>query len=392
MKILEGIRVLDLSRVVSGPYCTMLLGDMGAEVIKVEHPLNSDETRTWGPPFFSNGNSAYYIAVNRNKKAITLDIKTEEGRKILEQLIEQSDVLVENFRNGVIDKLGFSYKKVSEINPQIIYCSINGFGNEGPYSHLGGYDVLIQAMGGLMSITGFEEPTKVGVPIVDIITALFSSQSIIGALFYRSRTGKGQKVESSLFKSQIAMLLNVASNYLVSGKDSVRYGNEHPNIAPYQVYESNNGKFILTVTNEKLWNKFCNILNSEDLYNEKFKKNSDRVKNREELNSILSNIFKNNSKEYWIKLFNENDIPSGKINSISEVFNDEHLKYLDMVKSIDINGDILKILAPIFNFSESKSEIYLPPPLLGEHNKEIYINLLKYSENEFKELQEKGII
>jgi crotonobetainyl-CoA:carnitine CoA-transferase CaiB-like acyl-CoA transferase len=392
MKILEGIRVLDLSRVVSGPYCTMLLGDMGAEVIKIEHPVNYDETRTWGPPFFSNGNSAYYIAVNRNKKAITLDIKKEKGKKILEQLIEQSDVLVENFRLGVMDKLGFSYEKVAEINPQIIYCSINGFGSNGPYSNLGAYDVLIQAIGGLISITGFDEPTKVGVPIVDIITALFSSQSIIGALFYRARTGKGQKVECSLFESQIAMLLNVASNYLISGQEAIRYGNEHPNIVPYQVYEASNGKFILTVTNEKLWNKFCQLLNIEELNNEKFKTNSDRVKNRKELNSILSKIFKKNTKEYWIDLFNNNDIPAGKINSISEVFNDKHFKHLNIVKNIEIDGKTLKILSPVFNFSEYESKVYLPPPLLGQHNKEIYIDLLKYSEEELEKLKEKGVI
>ncbi|GIW22000.1 MAG: hypothetical protein KatS3mg068_1007 [Candidatus Sericytochromatia bacterium] len=392
MRILEGIRVLDLSRVVSGPYCTMLLGDLGAEVIKVEHPKNFDETRTWGPPFFSNGNSAYYIAVNRNKKSITLDIKTKEGKKILEDLIEQSDVFVENFRNGVIDRLGFSYERVSKINPQIIYCSISGFGTKGPYSHLGGYDVLIQAIGGLMSVTGFKEPTKVGVPIVDIVTALFSSQAIIGALFYRARTGKGQKIESSLFESQIAILLNVASNYLISGKEAKRYGNAHPNIAPYQVYSAKNGKFILTVTNDKLWNKFCKLLNNDDLNNSKFSTNSKRLKNLKELNKILCEIFKKRTKEYWIKLFNENDIPAGKINSISEIFNDEHLKYLNLVKNINVNNDNLKLLSPIFNFSESTTDIYLPPPLLGEHNNEVYINLLRYSSNEIEELKNKGVI
>lgn len=395
MYLLEGIRVIDLSRVVSGPYCTMMLGDLGAEVIKVEHPEMPDETRSWGPPFPENRtDSAYYLSINRNKKSLTLNFKTPEGKEILTKLIEQSDIFVENFRVGTLEKLGLDYESVKEINPQIIYCSISGYGSTGPYAHKGGYDVIIQGMGGMMSITGSEEePFKVGVPIVDISTAMLSCNAILAALFNRSRTGKGQKVETSLLETQVACLTNVGSNYLVSGKLPKRHGNQHPNIVPYQPYKAKDGSFILTVTNEKLWKNFCTSINRLDLHqHEDYKSNSLRVKNRESLNKILEEIFLNKKVSELLELFDKYEVPCGPINNLEQVFNDPQVLHRDMLVEIEHNGSIVKTSGIPFKFSDSKTSIRIAPPLFGEHTNEIMSKLLKFTDIEIERLKQIKVI
>ncbi|MFN8673944.1 MAG: CoA transferase [Candidatus Sericytochromatia bacterium] len=395
MKALEGIRVLDLSRVVSGPYCTMMLGDLGAEVIKIEHPDIKDETRLWGPPFHqTREDSAYYLAMNRNKKSLTLNFKTNQGKKILKQLIEQSDVLVENFRTGVMEKLGFSYEEAKELNPQLIYCSISGFGRTGTYANKGGYDVLMQGFGGMMSINGeTEEPMKVGIPVIDLTTAMLASQSIIAALFYRSRTGNGQYIETSLMEAQISLLSNVGSNFLMSGKLPKKLGNAHPNIVPYQPYKAKNGMFIITVTNEKLWKNFCFAIKKENLSNdEKFKTNELRVKNRNELNQILEELFIEKNIEEWVELFEKNEIPAGPINNLEQVFSNEQVLHRNMVIEKENQYGKVKMTGLPVKFSESKTEIELLPPVFGEHTEEIIKKLLRYSDEEYLELKTNNII
>ncbi|MFN8576358.1 MAG: CaiB/BaiF CoA-transferase family protein [Candidatus Sericytochromatia bacterium] len=392
---LKGIRVVDLSRVVSGPYCTMMLGDLGAEIIKIEHPKVKDETRTWGPPFHENrDDSAYYLSMNRNKKSLTLDFKQEEGKKVLLKIIEQSDILVENFRVGTLEKLGLGYEDIKKTNPQLIYCSISGYGSTGPYANKGGYDVIVQGMGGLMSINGTDEQMmKVGVPIVDLTTAMMASQAILAALFVRARTGHGQKVEASLLETQVACLANVGSNYLLTGKLPKRNGNQHPNIVPYQPYKSKDGDFILSVTNQKLWENFCNAIDKNEFINdERFKTNSDRLKNRDLLNSYLEDIFKTKTNKEWIDLFESVGVPVGPINNLEQVFNDPQVLHRDMLVSIPHESGEIKTAGIPIKFSDTKPSIRLAPPLFGEHTKEIICDFLKYDENEYLDLKNKEII
>lgn len=392
---LKGIRVTDLSRVVSGPYCTMMLGDLGAEIIKIEHPEIKDETRTWGPPFHENrDDSAYYLSMNRNKKSLTLDFKKEEGKKILLQIIEQSDILVENFRVGTLEKLGLGYEDIKEANPQLIYCSISGYGSTGPYAEKGGYDVIVQGMGGLMSINGTEdEMMKVGVPIVDITTAMMASQAILAALFVRARTGFGQKVEASLLETQIACLANVGSNYLLTGKIPKRTGNQHPNIVPYQPYKSKDGEFILSVTNQKLWENFCNAIEKPEFINdERFKTNSDRLNNRTTLNSYLIEIFKTKTNKEWIELFESVGVPVGPINNLEQVFNDPQVLHREMLVNIPHQAGEIKTAGIPIKFSETKPSIRYAPPLYGEHTKDLICNFLRYSEDEYNDLKLRQII
>lgn len=397
MEPLTGIRVVDLTKSLAGPYCTMMLGDLGAEVIKVEQPGTGDETRGWGPPFVKNTtDSAYFFAVNRNKKSITLNLKTEKGKEILWGLIKRADVLVESYRVGALDRLGFGYKYVCEINPKLIYCSITGYGTTGPYASRGGYDVIVQGMGGIMSITGpiDGEPYRVGVPIVDVTTGMFALHTILAALFARVHTNKGQKVEVSLFESQVAWLSNVAGNYLVSKELPKRLGNAHPNIAPYEPYKASDKYFIIAVGNEKLWKTFCNIINCPELIeDERFKTNALRVKNRNELNNLLSTIFIKKSAKEWTDLFIENSIPAGPINNLEEVFSDPQIIDRQMVVEIDhpLAGKVPLVNSPL-KFSDTPISIRLHPPSLGEHNIDVLNNILNYSLDEIEKLKSENII
>lgn len=321
MQSLQGIRVLDLSRVLAGPYCTMVLGDLGAEVIKVEPP-EGDETRGWGPPF-AGGESAYYVCVNRNKRDIVMDLRTDEGKKVLHELALQSDVLVENFRPGTLAKFGLDYETLHALNPKLIYCSITGFGQSGSMHDKPGYDFMIQALGGLMSITGEPEgePMKTGVAVVDLFAGQNAIIAILAALHARTLTGRGQQLDISLFDSQLGWLANVASNYLISGQLPRRHGNAHPNIVPYQSFQAADGWFAIAVGNDRQFLRLCEALGRPELgADEGFATNSARVQNREILIPILSSIFNQANVEEWLEKLESAEIPCGPIQNFEQVF------------------------------------------------------------------------
>jgi len=373
MQPLHDIRVLDLSRVLAGPYCTMVLGDLGADVIKVESP-EGDETRTWGPPFVE-GESAYYLCVNRNKRSIVVDFKTEEGRNLLHQLIRQSDVLVENFRPGTLARYRLDFESVSAINPNLIYCSISGFGQTGPLHDRPGYDFMIQAMGGLMSFTGEPdgEPMKVGVAVADLFSGQNAVIAILAALQARTHTGKGQHLDISLFDSQVAMLANVASNYLISGNLPERYGNSHANIVPYQSFQASDSWFIVAVGNDRQFEKLCRIIGNWGWVDDsRFTLNSERVKHRDELITILKPIFLRRTAGEWLSALEEAGIPCGPINTLDQVFAMPQVEARDMLIHMQ-HEEIreLRLVGSPLKFSETPVEYRLPPPRLGEHTGEV---------------------
>lgn len=379
MQPLHGIRVLDLSRVLAGPYCTMVLGDLGADVIKVESP-EGDETRGWGPPF-AEGESAYYLCVNRNKRSIVVDLKTEEGRAVLHRLIERSDVLVENFLPGRLKRFALDFESASAINPNLIYCSITGFGQTGPLHERPGYDFMIQAMGGLMSITGEPsgEPMKVGVAVADLFAGQNAVIAILAALHARTLTNKGQHLDISLFDSQIAMLANVASNYLISGNSPKRYGNAHANIVPYQSFQASDGWFVVAVGNDKQFEKLCEVIGKSDLVGDvRFRLNSERVKHREDLIAILKMIFLQRTAREWLSVLEAAKIPCGPINSLDKVFAEPQVEAREMLIHMQHSkiGDLRLVGSPL-KFSDTPVEYKLPPPRLGEHTQEVLAELVK---------------
>jgi crotonobetainyl-CoA:carnitine CoA-transferase CaiB-like acyl-CoA transferase len=384
---LQGIKVIDLSRVLAGPYCTMILGDMGAEVIKIESVDTGDETRGWGPPFVE-GESAYYLCANRNKKGITLNLKSEKGIEILQKLVSDADVLVQNFKPGTLDRLGIGYVQLKEINEEIIFASISGFGTTGPHSHLPGYDYIIQAMSGLMSITGEKEarPIKVGVAISDVLTGLFTCIGILGALQHRNRTGEGQEVDISLFDSQLAALVNVASNYLCSGEIPERLGNAHPNIVPYQLFTAKDGDFVIAVGNDRQFRKLAILLENESLFSEKYQTNSGRLKNKVQLEKLIAAIIKTKSRGDWKQLLDHAGIPNGPIYTVKEALDSEHSIARKMV--VDVKHPTipnLKLVGSPLKFSKTPVKIDKHPPLYGEHTEEILVKL-GYSKAEIAEM------
>ncbi len=390
---LEGVRVLDLSRVLALPYATMILSDLGAEVIKVERPKIGDETRGWGPPFLGT-ESAYFLCVNRNKKSITIDLSKEEGQKIIKDLARTSDVLVENFRVGQLEKYNLDYESIKKVNPNIIYCSLTGFGHTGPKKDLPGYDFIIQGESGLMSITGEADgqPMKVGVAIVDVVSGLYAAISILASLYKRKITGGSEHIDLALFDCAVSALVNVASNYLVSGKIPKRYGNGHPNIVPYQSFRCKDGYFNLAVGNDSQFAKLVELLDDDRLRVEKFKKNADRVKNREELIEILQGIFIEKESSYWVDLFRKNNIPAGYINTLDKVFGDSQTIARGMVETLSHKFGELKLVSSPIKLREEKMRKHVSPPLLGEHTEYVLKNILGYSEDKIKQLKENEII
>jgi formyl-CoA transferase len=375
MQPLQGIRVLDLSRVLAGPYCTMVLGDLGADVIKVEPP-EGDETRGWGPPF-AGGESAYYLCVNRNKRDIVINLKTQEGRDNLRELALQSDVFVENFRPGTLEKFGLDYETLHALNPKLIYCSITGFGQTGSMKDKPGYDFMIQALGGLMSITGEPEgePMKTGVAVVDLFAGQNAIIAILAALQARALTGRGQHLDIALFDSQLGWLANVASNYLISGQLPKRHGNAHPNIVPYQSFQASDGWFAIAVGNDRQFERLCETLERPDLgRNEKFAANAGRVQNREELIPLLISIFKARSVSEWLKNLEEAEIPCGPINNFEQVFSMPNVQEREMLVKMKhpTIGELPFVGSPL-KMSDTPVEYRLPPPLMGEHTDEILI-------------------
>ncbi|MBM4333325.1 MAG: CoA transferase [Deltaproteobacteria bacterium] len=393
---LEDIKVLDLSRVLAMPYCSMMLGDLGAEIIRVERPVLGDETRHWGPPW-AGDQSAYYLCTNRNKKSITVDLKKKEGQEIIRLLARRSDILLENFLPGNLAEMNLSYADIKAINPKIIYASITGYGQNGPYRNLPGYDFIIQAQGGLMSIIGEADgpPMKAGVAIVDITAGLFACSAILAALHFREKTGAGQHIDIALLDSQVSWLANQASNYLISGKVPWRSGNAHPNIVPYETFKAKDGIYIaLGVGNDNQWRKFCKLARIEHLMDDpRYATNPKRVANRKELVSILDKIFLENNSVEWLKLLAEAEIPSGPINTIDRVFADPQVLAREMLVEMEHpHTGKYRVVGSPMKLSETPVQYRIPPPLLGEHTAEVLRDVLGYDPTKIDRLKEEKVI
>jgi crotonobetainyl-CoA:carnitine CoA-transferase CaiB-like acyl-CoA transferase len=398
MQALEGLRILDLTRALAGPFCTMMLGDLGADVIKVERPGTGDESRGWGPPFVGEpyghypGESAYFMATNRNKRSITVNFKSPEGRELVRRLSAVSDVFVENFRTGVLDGMGLGYESLHALNSRLVYCSISGYGRTGPYADRPGYDFIIQAEGGMMGITGPEEgqPYRVGVPIVDITAGMFASSAILAALNARERTGQGQLVDVSLLDSQVALLTNVASNYLVGGTPPRRLGNAHPNIAPYEAFRARDRWFALAAANQRQWAVLCEAIGRPELKDDqRFVTNSDRVANRSELLVVLNEAFATRTAEEWLAEFREAGLPCGPINAIPDVFDHPQAEARQLALTAE-HPSVGTVRFPGFPYklSQTPATVRRPPPRLGEHTDEVLIDVLNHSQEEVGRLHE----
>lgn len=393
--LLDGVRVLDLSRVLAGPYCTMILGDLGAEVIKIEEPNRGDDTRQWGPPFTKSGMSAYFISANRNKRSLTLDLKKPQGLAVLRELIAQCDVLVENFKVGTLERLGLSYEELKRIKPDLIFCTITGYGYTGPSKDKPGYDFISQAQGGLMSITGPAEgePIRVGIAIVDIQAGLNACNAILAALFARERQKTGQRIDISLLDSQVGMLTYAASNYLVSGKPAKRYGNAHPNIVPYQSFRAKDGFLAFAAGNDLQWSRFCKEIERQDLItDERFSTNPDRVKNRTELISLLDELFASRTVAEWLAVCEKASVPAAPINSIAQVFEDPQVAARELVSEVVLDGENVRLLSSPLKIPSQPASIRYPPPKLGEHSEEILREVLGYEAGQIRELREGKVV
>jgi formyl-CoA transferase len=406
MGALSHIRVLDLSRVLAGPWCAQNLADLGAEVIKVERPQSGDDTRHWGPPFAKDplGNdtseSAYYISINRNKKSITLDISTPEGQEIVRGLIEQSDVVIENYKVGQLAKYGLDYESLKAIKLNLIYCSITGFGQTGPYQHRAGYDFILQGMGGFMSITGEADhlpgggPQKAGVAIVDLFTGMYASSAILAAVIHRDRSGEGQYIDMALLDTQVAMLANISSNYLCSGVSPHRWGNAHPNVVPYQTFQTSDSWIIVAVGNDGQFRHFVKAGNREPLADDpRFATNPARIEHRDALIPLLAAMVKEKTKVEWISLLESVGVPCGPINNLQEVFENEQV----IARGIQLNvphptAGSMKLVASPMRLSKTPVTVRMPPPLLGEHTEEILGVTLHYTHEQIAQLRSKGII
>ena len=394
MKPLDDLRVLDLSRVLSGPYCTMVLADFGADVVKVERPDGGDDTRAWVPP--SVGDEAvYFLSLNRNKRSLTVDLKTSEGKEIIYRLAKWADVVVENFRPGTADKLGIGYDALSKLNPRLVYCAISGFGQTGPYRDKPGYDAVAQAMGGLMSVTGYPElpPVRFGVPIADLGAAMWSLVGILAALRVREETGRGQYVDTSLFEGQLSWLTYVAGNYFATGKNPERYGSAHPTIVPYQTFETQDGTLMVAVGNDKLWRKFTAALGLGELSDDpKYRTNQDREAHREELVERLSRVFKTRMADEWLKRLSAAGVPAAPVKTVEEVVHDPHAKAREMFVTVEhpTAGELTMTGIPV-KFSETPGAIETPPPTLGQHSEEVLLEL-GYSQRDIAEFKKKNIL
>ncbi len=386
---LEGITILDLSRVLAGPFCTMILGDLGAEVIKVEGVASKDDTRAWGPPY-AGGESAYYLSTNRNKRAITLNLKSPKGQEVLRKLLAGSDIAVQNFKTGTLERLGFGYEQMKQINPQIILASITGFGLTGPYKDEAGYDYIIQAMGGLMSITGDERsgPLKVGVAIVDVLTGLYTAIGILAALHERNLSGEGQQIDISLFDSQISALVNVASNYLISGAIPTRLGNQHPNIVPYQVFPTKDKAMVVAVGNDKQFAKFAAVLGMPQLADdEKFQTNPKRLENKDELVGLISRAMETRPSSEWQELLSQAGIPNGPINDLQALFADPQVRAREMViEMAHPTADTVSLVGSPLKLSRTPVDMRRHPPLYGEHTEQI-LTRIGYTEEDIAQMK-----
>jgi crotonobetainyl-CoA:carnitine CoA-transferase CaiB-like acyl-CoA transferase len=371
---LSDVIVVDLSRVFAGPYCTMMLGDLGATVIKVEQPGKGDDTRQFGPPYTA-GESAYYLGLNRNKHSILIDFSKPEGKQRLLNLIKDAAVLVENFRPGTLARQGLGYEDLHAAYPGLIYCSISGYGENGPYRSRPGYDFVAQAESGLMSVTGEidGEPQRVGSPVGDQSAGMYACIAILAALRVRDRTGKGQHIDISLLDSAVSLLGNVSSNYLISGEEAVRYGNGHPNIVPYQAFRTRNGYIVVSCGNDRLYQSFCHLIGRDDLVADpRFATNPQRVRNRSELIPQLQEQFLQRDSEEWLSTLRSVGIPCGPINTVSQIFNDPQIQARGLVWECDHpKAGKIKLSGSPMHLSETPTRLYKAPPLLGEDDKKI---------------------
>ncbi len=404
MQPLRDIRVLDMTRALAGPYCTMMLGDLGADVIKVERPGRGDDSRGWGPPFVGEpygpypGESAYFIAANRNKRSVTVNLKSPEGREIVRRLAGISDVLVENFRTGVLGGMGLGYDDLHALNPRLVYCSISGYGRTGPYAERPGYDFIIQAEGGMMGITGPEEgpPSRVGVPIVDITAGMFAAAAILAALRARDHVhmGEGQLVDISLLDTQVALLANVASNYLVGGAASRRLGNAHPNIAPYEAFRARDRWFALAAANERQWALLCDVIGRPALRDDpRFATNGARVSNRPALVAALNDVFAARDAGKWLADLREVGLPCGPINAVPDVFNHPQAQARGLALETEHpTAGPVRLTGFPYKLSQTPAQVRRPPPLLGQHTEEVLAGLLDYTVAEVTRLRERGVV
>ncbi|MXW72140.1 MAG: CoA transferase [Acidobacteria bacterium] len=368
---LAGVRILDLSRILAGPYATMMLADLGAEVIKIEPP-GGDDTRTWGPPF-GGGEAAYFLAVNRGKKSVVLNLKTEAGSAALARLIASSDVLVENFRPGTLARLGFAPEEVQGRHPRLIWCSVSAYGQYGPLSSKPGYDAVMQGEAGWMGLTGPPEgpPTKLGASLADICAGMMASSGILAALFARERDGRGRRVDVALFDSVVATLCYQAQGYLLTGEEPVRSGNNHPSLTPYESFEAADGHVIVAVGNDALWKRFCEVA-APDLDRPEFTRNPDRVQRRSELRALLEPVFRSRGVAAWERVLDEAGIPVGRVRSVAEILNSPQLKARGMVvdREHPSIGSVRLVGSPI-QFDGENHTATLPPPLRGEHTEDM---------------------
>ena len=392
---LDGLTVLDLTRVLSGPYCTMMLADMGARVIKIEHPERGDDTRGWGPPFVS-GESTYFLSVNRNKESVTLDFKTPEGREVLDALIERADVLVENFRPGTLDRLGLGYTDVRTRNPQLVYVSISGFGQTGPRRQEPGYDAAIQAEGGLMSITGDANGPgyRLGVAIADITAGMFAAYGTSLALFARQRSNQGQLVDVGMLDSVAALLTYQAGIHFATGGIPERLGNRHPTVVPYETFEATDGEFVLAVGNDALWRKFCIVAGLEEIVADpRFATNRARVQAYDELRPLLERVLRTRSRQTWIEDLTAAGVPCGDVRNIAQVLADPQLAAREMVTELEhIVAGKIRVLGIPTKLSETPGTVKNPPPALGEHTDKVLEELLDINQAERSRLRQLGAI
>lgn len=411
MNALDGIRVLDLSRVLAGPWCTQTLADLGADVIKIERPGSGDDTRSWGPPFLKDragqdtAEAAYYLGTNRNKRSVTCDIARPEGQELVRELARHCDVFVENFKVGDMARYGLDFERVRAVNPRIVYCSVTGFGQTGPYRERAGYDYAIQGMGGLMSITGERDdlgggPQKVGVAVADLFTGMYSTVGILAALRHAERTGEGQHLDMALLDTQVAMLANLGANYLVSGKVPGRAGNAHQNIVPYQVFEvapaadGSKDHVILAVGNDGQFAKFCQVAGRPELATDpRFARNQDRVRNRDVLVPLLEEIMRTRRKVDWLAALEAAKVPCGAINNLAEVFADPHVRERGMVHQWEhpLAGPLALVGSPL-KLGATPVRTDLPPPLLGQHTQQVLHELLGWDDARIDALRAQEVI
>ncbi|HET9652358.1 MAG TPA: CaiB/BaiF CoA-transferase family protein [Usitatibacter sp.] len=401
---LKGVRVLDLSRILAGPWCTQILADLGAEVIKVERRGTGDDTREWGPPFVQSadgrrGDSAYFLGTNRGKKSITLDIGTAEGQRIAKELAQRADIVIENYKFGDMKRYGLDYASLSALNPRLVYCSITGFGQTGPYRERAGYDFMIQAMGGLMSVTGERDelpgggPQKCGVPIADIMTGMYATVAIVAALRERDQSGVGQHIDMSLLDTQVGWLANHALNYLVSGTVPKRWGNAHPNLAPYQAFPTKDGNIILAIGNQGQFRRFCELAGLAIADDPRFVDNRARLANRDALVSLVAGAMKERTTAEWMEALEREGVPCGPINTIDQVFADPHVVHRGLRFDLaHAHAPSVPQVANPIRFSRTAIEYELPPPVLGQHTGQVLAEWLGMNEGEVASLKDQGVV